>query len=299
MAVSELPARNPDQLGTPLRSFVSALAVILGLLLSAIAVPAIWVDRNIVQEDGFAALAAPLGKDPTFQKRLATAAVASIDTAGTIPGPLSELVRPVLESAAASLTGLPGYPAAWEETLRKSHRLNFAAPGTLPPDADSATSVTLDVAPLVALVTKQVSAKAGVPLEAPAQTLVNIGQSNQRQLIERVAAYAPVGYSLAIGAGIAFLLALLVARRRWKVLAGIGIGALALAGLWNLASSWASDAAVGTASGNEVADLFKREFVAASTAGFGSWILAAAITGGALLAAGLVARIIGGRARKG
>jgi hypothetical protein len=151
----------------------------------------------------------------------------------------------------------------------------------------------------VALVTKQVSDRAGVPLEAPAQTLVNIGQSNQRQLIERVAAYAPVGYTLAIGAGTAFLLALLVARRRWKVLAGIGIGALALAGLWNLGSSWASDAVVGTASGNEVADLFKREFVAASTAGFGSWIFTAAITGAVLLAAGLVVRIIGGRDRKG
>lgn len=281
-----------------MRSFVSALAVILGLLLSAVAVPAMWVDRNIVQEDGFAALAAPLGKDPTFQKRLATAAVASIDTAGSIPGSLSELVRPVLESAAASLTGLPGYPAAWEETLRKSHRLNFAVPGTLPPEAESATSVTLDVAPLVALVTKQVSDKAGVPIEAPAQTLVNIGQSNQRQLFERVAAYAPVGYSLAVGAGIAFLLALLVARRRWNVLAGIGIGALALAGLWNLGSSWASDAVVGTASGNEVADLFKREFVAASTAGFGSWILTAGITGAVLLAAGVVVRIFGGRARR-
>lgn len=281
-----------------MRSFVSALAVILGLLLSAVAVPAMWVDRNIVQEDGFAALAAPLGKDPTFQKRLATAAVASIDTAGSIPGSLSELVRPVLESAAASLTRLPGYPAAWEETLRKSHRLNFAVPGTLPPEAESATSVTLDVAPLVALVTKQVSDKAGVPIEAPAQTLVNIGQSNQRQLFERVAAYAPVGYSLAVGAGIAFLLALLVARRRWNVLAGIGIGALALAGLWNLGSSWASDAVVGTASGNEVADLFKREFVAASTAGFGSWILTAGITGAVLLAAGVVVRIFGGRARR-
>lgn len=281
-----------------MRSFVSALAVILGLLLSAVAVPAMWVDRNIVQEDGFAALAAPLGKDPTFQKRLATAAVASIDTAGSIPGSLSELVRPVLESAAASLTGLPGYPAAWEETLRKSHRLNFAVPGTLPPEAESATSVTLDVAPLVALVTKQVSDKAGVPIEAPAQTLVNIGQSNQRQLFERVAAYAPVGYSLAVGAGIAFLLALLVAQRRWTVLAGIGVGALALAGLWNLGSSWASDAVVGTASGNEVADLFKREFVAASTAGFGSWILTAGITGAVLLAAGVVVRIFGGRARR-
>jgi hypothetical protein len=281
-----------------LRSFLAALAVILGLLLSAAAVPAIWVDRNIVQEDGFVALAAPLGKDPDFQKRLAAAAVSSIDTGGTLPPQVAALVRPVLERAAASLTGLPEYPAAWEETLRKSHRLNFADPASLPPEADSSTSLTLDVAPLVALAAKQISSQVGVPLEAPGQTLVNIGQTNQRQLIERVSAFSPLGYSLAVGAGVAFLLALVTARRRWKVLAGIGVGALALSGLWTLASRWAADAVMGTASGNEMADLFKREFVAASAAGFASWTLAAAIVGAALVAAGLLARVVGGPARR-
>ncbi|MFE4834401.1 hypothetical protein ACFRAU_06945 [Arthrobacter sp. NPDC056691] len=281
-----------------MRSFLAALAVILGLLLSAAAVPAIWVERNIVQEDGFVALAAPLGKDPDFQKRLATAAVNSIDTGGAIPAQVAALVRPVLEKAAASLTGLPEYPAAWEETLRKSHRLNFADPASLPPEADSSTSLTLDVAPLVALAAKQISAQVGVPLEAPGQTLVNIGQANQRQLVERVSAYAPLGYSLAVGAGVAFLLALVTARRRWKVLAGTGVGALALSGLWTLASRWAADAVMGTASGNEMADLFKQEFVAASAAGFASWTLAAAIAGAALIAAGVLLRVVGGPARR-
>jgi hypothetical protein len=273
------------------------LAVILGLLLSAAAVPAIWVDRNIVQEDGFVALAAPLGRNPDFQKRLATAAVNSIDTGGAIPAQVAALVRPVLEKAATSLTGLPEYPAAWEETLRKSHRLNFADPSSLPPEADS-SSLTLDVAPLAGLAAKQISSQVGVQLEAPGQTLVNIGHANQRQLIERVSAYAPLGYSLAVGAGVAFLLALVTARRRWKVLAGIGVGALALSGLWTLASRWAGDAVMGTASGNEMADLFKREFVAASAAGFASWTQGAAIAGAALIAAGLLLRVVGGAARR-
>jgi hypothetical protein len=63
-----------------LRTFVSAVAAILGLLLSAVAVPAIWADRNLVQEDGFVALAAPLGNDTEFQQRLALATVGTIDT---------------------------------------------------------------------------------------------------------------------------------------------------------------------------------------------------------------------------
>lgn len=281
-----------------MRTFVSAAAVLLGLLLAAVAVPAMWVERNIVQEDGFVALAAPLGKDPMFQQRLSAAAVGSLDSNGRIPETLTDLVRPVLESAASSLTSLPGYPAAWEETLHKSHRLSFADPRTLPPGADSTTSLTLDVAPLVALVTQQISDAVGFPLEAPDQTLISIGQSSQRQLIERVNAYAPMGYGVAMGSAVAFVLAFVAARRRWAVLAGAGIGALLLAGAWFLGSRAAGAAVSGTVSGNPVAEIFKREFVAASLDGFGSWILASLITGGVLLASGVLLRMTAGRIRQ-
>ncbi|QCB96829.1 hypothetical protein E5206_07705 [Arthrobacter sp. PAMC25564] len=280
-----------------MRTFVSAAAVLIGLLMAAVAVPAIWVDRNIVQEDGFAALAGPLGKDPVFQRRLATAAVSSLGSGDRIPGALTDLARPILEAAAQSLTGMPGYPDAWAETLRRSHRLTFADPATLPAEADGATSLTLDVAPLAALVAKQVSDATKLPLSAPDQVLIHIGQSNQRQAIERAAAYAPMGYAVAVGAGIAFLLALVAARRRWSVVAGTGAGVLVLAGAWKLASDAAGAALTGTSSGNEVADTFKLEFVAASAGSFGQWILTAAVAGGVLLAGGLVLRAVGGRRR--
>lgn len=280
-----------------MRTFVSAAAVLIGLLMAAVAVPAIWVDRNIVQEDGFAALAGPLGKDPVFQRRLATAAVSSLSSGDRIPGALTDLARPILEAAAQSLTGMPGYPDAWAETLRRSHRLTFADPATLPAEADGATSLTLDVAPLAGLVAKQVSDATKLPLSAPDQVLIHIGQSNQRQAIERAAAYAPMGYAVAVGAGIAFLLALVAARRRWSVVAGTGAGVLLLAGAWKLASDAAGGALTGTSSGNEVADTFKREFLAASAGSFGQWILTAAVAGGVLLASGLVLRSVGGRRR--
>jgi hypothetical protein len=77
------------------RTFVSAVATVLGVLLAAVAVPAIWLDRSIVQEDGFVGLAAPLGKNAEFQQQLAAAAVGTIDTSA-VPGFLSDLVQPVL-----------------------------------------------------------------------------------------------------------------------------------------------------------------------------------------------------------
>ncbi|MET3922389.1 hypothetical protein [Arthrobacter sp. UYEF20] len=279
-----------------MRTFVSAMAVLIGLLMAAVAVPAMWVDRNIVQEDGFVALTGPLGTDPAFQQRLAAAAVNSL-SADRIPEALTELARPVLDNAAQSLTGLPGYPEAWTETLRKSHRLSFADPNTLPAEVDGTSALTLDVAPLVGLVATQVADATGLPLEAPDQVLITIGQSNQRQIIEQVSAYAPMGYAVAVGAAIAFVLAFAAARRRWTVLAGAGAGALVLAGVWKLASDAVGRAVDGTSSGNAVAEIFKREFVAASAAGFGQWILAAAVAGAVLLVLGLVLRIVGGRRR--
>jgi len=280
-----------------LRTFVSAVAVLIGLAMAAVAVPAIWVDRNIVQEDGFVALAAPLGKDPVFQQRLAAAAVGSLSASEQLPESLTELVRPILENTAQSLTSVPGYPDAWAETLRKSHRLSVVDPNSLPAEAGGATSLTLDVAPLVGLVATQVSEATAVPLEAPGQVLISVGSSEQRQLVERIAAYAPLGYAVAIGAGIAFLLAFVAARRRWTVLAGAGVGALVLAGVWKLASGVAAAAVSAASSGNEVAELFKREFVAASTASFDQWILATAVAGVALLGLGTVLRVVGGRRR--
>jgi hypothetical protein len=279
-----------------LRTFVSAVAVLIGLVMAAVAVPAIWVDRSIVQEDGFVALTASLGKDPAFQQRLAAAAVNSFSS-DQIPGPVVEVVRPILEDAAQSLSGLPGYPEAWTETLRRSHRLSFSDPNALPPEMNGVSSLALDVAPLVGLVAKRLAAATGLPLESPDQVLIPVGQPNQRQIVERLAAYAPMGSAVAVGAAIAFILALVAARRRWTVLAGAGAGALVLAALWTLVAGAVGGVVEGTSSGNAVADIFEREFAAASIAGFGQWTLAAAVAGAVLLVTGFVLRAAGGRRR--
>lgn len=270
-----------------MRTFVSAVATVLGLLLAAVAVPAVWVDRTIVQEDGFVRLAAPLGKDSEFQKKLASAAVGTIDT-GAVPGFLSGLVQPMLEKAAESLTGLPGYPAAWEETLRRSHRLSFPEQGAESTGGAGASTLTLDVAPLVVLGSGEISRATGLPLDPPAQTLINVGQPAQRQWAEQLATYAPMGYILALGSGIAFLLALVAARRRGTVLLAAGAGALALAALWAFGAQLGAARALAADTGNAVANMFRDEFVAAAAADFQAWTAAAAVSGGVLVVVGIV-----------
>jgi hypothetical protein len=270
------------------RTFVSAAATVLAVLLAAVAVPAVWLDRNIVQEQGFVELAAPLGRDPGFQQQLAAAAVATIDTSA-VPGVLSDLIQPVLEDAASALTALPEYPAAWEETLRRSHRLSFASPAADDGGSAPASSLTLDVAPLVSLGAGEIARTTGLPLDPPDQTLINVGQPEHREWTERLTTYAPAGYLLAGGSAIALLLALVAANRRWTVVAGAGAGALLLAAAWTLSSGIASAAAVSADSGNEVANMFRDELVAAAAADFRGWTMAAAAGGGALLLLALVA----------
>jgi hypothetical protein len=269
------------------RTFVSAVATLLAVLLAAVAVPAIWLERTIVQEEGFVGLAAPLGTNAEFQQRLAAAAVGTIDTSA-VPGIVSELVNPVLADAATSLTSLPGYPAAWEETLRKSHRLSFAVSG---PDAGTPSTLTLDVAPLVSLATGEVSRAIGIPLAPPAETLISVGQPQQKELTERLATFAPVAYLLAIGSAVALLLALVAARGKWTVLAAAGVGALLLAGLWAVGTGAGSAMALGTDTGNDLGNLFRDEFVPAAAASFQSWAGVTAVVGGVLLLAGVVAGV--------
>ena len=280
-----------------MRTFVSAVAVLIGLVLAAVAVPAMWAERNVVQEDGFVALTAPLGKDPAFQKRLATATVDTVLAGDLIPEYLLELARPILDSAAESLTGLPAYPEAWAETLRKSHRFSFADPGTVPSGAD-ATTLTLDIAPLVALLAKQVADSTRLPVEAPDQVLIDVGEPDQRQMILQIAAFAPMGYAVAAAAAIALAIGLVAARRRSGFLAGTGVGVLVLAGLWKLAADAAVGAATGAQGADEVAETFKNEVVAAASASFDGWILVAAAAGAALLVVGLIGRSVASRRRE-
>ncbi|XTR53007.1 hypothetical protein ACOM2C_07585 [Pseudarthrobacter sp. So.54] len=49
---------------------------------------------------------------------------------------------------------------------------------------------------------------------------------------------------------------------------------------------------LGTSSGNDVAEIFKTEFVSAAASSLGQWIVTAAVAGGVLLAAGLVLRTV-------
>jgi hypothetical protein len=279
-----------------LRTLVSAAAVVIALVLAAVAVPALWVDSNIVREDGFIALAAPLGEDEVFQERLSSAAVAALASEADLPAPLEATGAQLIAGAAQTLSTQPEYPAAWEETLRKSHRLNFPAAQASDPEAP--TSLTLDLSPLVALLADQVATPLGISFSAPNQVLFDVGTPEQRQRLEQVSAYSPLAWILLLGAAIALGLSLVAARRRSVVVLWVGFGLLGIAGLWHLGVAATADFAINQASGNPVAELFKQEFLASAQADFSGWIMMTLIVAAALVVAGMTGAAVGSARRR-
>ena len=279
-----------------MRSFISAAAVVLALLLSAVAVPAAWADVNVVKEDGFVHLASALGKDPEFQSRLATAAVGNFESSVNLPEPLKSVAADALRQAASGMQSWPEYPKAWEETARNSHRLNFGE-GKQPEETVSHTALLLDIGPLIGLIRDHLSSASGLQIDVPAESLVTMGEPSQKQLVERVAAFAPLWWLAALGAVVSVLLALAAARRRSLVMVSLGLGGLVLTALWSAMLDLAGGLMGSLSSGNGVAELFKQEFVSAVRTGFGEWIVIAAVVSGAFLALGVIGWILSARRR--
>lgn len=275
-----------------MRSFFSAIAAIAALVLAAVSVPAIWADRTVVDPDGFVAMAGPLGKDPQFQQALAAATARAATSQMDAAPALQQLIVPVVEGVALNLASDPGFPAAWAETLRRSNELTVVDPAA---NANDTGALNLDVAPLLQLVFKKVSAGVGQDIAAPQQVLVSLGSTSQRMAIVRFSEVSSLGVWLAGGALLALALALVIARRRSTTLALFGIGLAAIAGVWKLGLELLSRNVLNTVGGNAVADMFKQQYVGAASASFNGWILITLIVAGGLVLTGLVSRAVAGR----
>ncbi|MDP5227088.1 MULTISPECIES: hypothetical protein [Arthrobacter] len=229
-----------------MRTTIAVLAAILSFVLTLAAGPVVWLDRNVVNRDGFVATMMPLGQDETFREDLAVAIGRRVATDINVPQKLQPVVDGTVTAAARGMFQLPGFPEAWRSTLERSHDLSIG------PGAASTTSAfNLDVAPLVDLVAGEASKKLPVKLTGPKVAVISFGTLDQRQMIDPVLRSSGYGVALAIGAGIAFLLALVSARRRGAFLMVMGIGAAIIAAMWK-AAAFVGVGILGQRLGNEL-----------------------------------------------
>ncbi|WP_068181443.1 hypothetical protein [Mycobacterium sp. UM_CSW] len=275
-----------------MRFAATVLLWLAATLVLAVAIPASWAQRNLVSEDGYAALAQRAAGDPALQSAMAaeltTRAMALIAAhgGGRYPVDGSEV-----HDVAAAFTAGPGFPPLFARANRAAHRYLFTA--------DGSAEWAIDVAPMLNdAAMQQVLARHHVTV--PANLTVPLTESMPSSVRPgRLSALARWGPWISAGAaalsGLCALLTLAAARGRGKALTSLGVSALLVGG-----AGWACI----EASGRYVNDALNRTtgnvrqiaevMVAHAEAGLRGWLDLTLVAGVALVAAGVLAAVLGG-----
>lgn len=259
----------------------------------AVAVPAAWAQCNVVDVDGYAALAQRAAADPALQSaaaaELATRANTLIDERGDAADP--SRVRAV----ATSYTASPAFGPQFAQANRIAHQWMF----TPQPGQDR---WVIDVAPMLndpAFAQLLASYHVQVPSTATVPVTVTPPDGLRPGRLQPLATWGPwVRVGIVALTGICALLTLAVARSRGKALASLGVSALVVG-----AGGWAGievgrrnlTDALNEASGNirEIADVM----VAYAEDSMHQWLDLTLVAGGALVVVGVLVAMLGGLRR--
>jgi hypothetical protein len=242
-----------------LRSAGSALCIVLAALLVPVSVVSSWAAGQLVQEEAFVATLAPLASEPAVQIEAERQAIANIEQQIDIDGLTAEVFAGIAElelsdRATGALLMLEGpaaaglhsmlnrgvnefvrsdlFVAAWESSLRVSHRALLAA-ATQDSLAGGVVSINrggeiaLQLGPVIEMVQGSLS-DAGFGL-AGAIPVVEasfvVAQSDALPLIALVYAVTNVvGVWLPVLTIGLFILGVLIARKRRAAFIGSGVG---------------------------------------------------------------------------
>ncbi len=260
-----------------MRTVLSALSVLLAVVLTAAAVPSLWLERNVVDEGGFVRLLSPLRSDTEFQSALGSALASTVVSASGTPGAARGEASRLTEGLVRGITSDPGFPGAWDDTLRESHRLNFS------PDTASTSAFTLQLRPLAGILLKRLGAGLGLSLGDAPDIEVPVGTAQQRSWLTVMQSAASLAVPLTLGAVLAFVLGLLFARRRDVAFGWLGAGLLLVAAALGAAVFLGSTLAGGQGGGGTVASVFAGRVGPLFADAFMPWVAAVAILGAVCL----------------
>ncbi len=232
-----------------MRSLLSALLILAALVVAAVAGPALWLQKNVVDQQGFVALAGPLGSNQEFQDGLSSMLAEQATASMNLPSQLSAIAGTLISSAAQSVYTEPGYEDAWRATLERSHELTFAAAG----NKDVAGDIMIDVAPLVHLIVDKVAGDLPFTIPAPGNTVLSVEQPQAAKVLPAAALLGGWSGWLLVAAVVLLIVGVVSARRRGLTLvfAGVGLGLVAL--VWLLAAGFVETSLVNMAVGPEAA----------------------------------------------
>ncbi|MEU0496704.1 hypothetical protein [Mycobacterium sp. NPDC006124] len=211
-----------------MRTLAALVFWILTTVALAVAIPATWVQHNVVDQDGYSALATSAAKDPAVQQAMAAALTSEVTRLSTSAGYSSgEINETLLSGAARAYTGSAAFPGQFALANQVAHRWLFTDSVQR---SDASGRWEVDLSPMLADSSfQQTLADFGIK---PPETLEipltqNISDSLRPGKYRDVAKWGPwASVGIAVLAGVFALLTLASAKRRGKALGALGVSAL-------------------------------------------------------------------------
>jgi hypothetical protein len=279
------------------RLLLTVFLWILTTVALAVAVPAMWAQKNFVDERGYSAFAASAAHDPQLQEamvnELTNPVADKLAAAGSPVRPTS--VHRFLEAYAKG----PSFPGQFALINQNAHRWLFT--DSVQQGQDSDGPVVVDLTPMLSDPDfKQLLATFHFSLPDSLVVPLKLSDKLRPGQLKPLSTWGPwVSVGTAILTGVLALLTLAAARSRGKALAALGVSALVVgaagwAGL-EVARRYANDALTGN-QGNvrDVVDALIRHAVGSMH----GWLNLTLAAGGALVVLGVVLAMLGGVRRR-
>lgn len=269
-------------------------------VLLAVAVPTMWVQRNVVSEDGYAALSAAAAHDPKLQRAMASELSAQIRTFAAENG-YGTLNNELVHNVVAAYTGNDGFPGQFAQANRIAHRWMFT--DSVRAEDGSGDRWLVDIAPMLndpsikqtlGDLDLDVPQTLTVPITVPESSALRPGQL---RLLSTWGPWVSVGSTIL--AGISALLMLAASRSRGKALVSLGVSALLVgAGGWAAleTSRRFSDEALNQTAGDirQIAEVM----VGQAELSAHHWLNLTLAAGGVLVVFGVAVSMLGGLRRR-
>ena len=208
--------------------FVTALLLwIVTTAALAVAVPAVWAQRNVVDADGYSAFAASAAKDPRLQQAVAGELATQVSSLLSQHG--FEAPADLVHGVASAYTASASFPGQFARANQIVHRWLFTDSAQ-----QSDEGWVIDLAPMLSDTSFQ-QALAAFNVEVPQSLTVPVTVTESTGLhpgqLRSLARWGPwVSVGAPVLAGILALLTLAAARARGKALAALGVSALLVGG---------------------------------------------------------------------
>jgi hypothetical protein len=269
----------------------------------AAAIPAAWAQRNVINSDGYAAMAREAAADPALQSAVAaeltTRAMALIAEHGGGRYPVDSSQ---VHDAATAFTSGPAFPPLFAQVNRAAHDWLF----TDPRSGQNGNQWVVDVARMLKDSSFQ-QILSGYNVRVPANLTVpltvsvpSVSEPVRQGQLNRLATWGPwVSIGVAALSGFCALLTLVAARRRGKALTSLGISAL-LVGATGWAGIEVGGRYVNKALNRTTGDIRRIAEVMVDHAGAGlrHWLDLTLVAGAGLVVLGVVVAVLGGLVTK-